>query len=232
MKSEPSVSVIVPVFNCERFLREALESIRAQDHRALEIIVVDDGSTDGSAAVAQAFPGVTLITQENRGVATARNAGLAVAHGELIAWLDADDLWLPGKLSVEIAHLATNPATSITLCHQRMFSNPGDPVPPWVQTPRAEKWMTYSLYASVMRREVFELVGDFNPSLRVGEDFDWYLRAREAGARLDLLDDVLVCHRVRPDSLTGNHDRTRRDMLQVARTSLARRRAATTADGT
>jgi glycosyltransferase involved in cell wall biosynthesis len=222
----PLVSVLVPVFNCERFLAEALRSIFSQDYRPLEVIVVDDGSTDESTAVALTFPEVKLIRQENGGVSAARNTGLAAARGEVIAWLDADDFWLPGKLTGEIRHLAENPATGITLCHQKMFATPGEPEPRWLQSPRARKGMSYSLYASVMRREVFDRVGTFDPALRVGEDLDWYLRAREAGVRLDVLDPVFVCHRARQDSLTENHARTRQETIQVAKLSLLRRRAA------
>jgi glycosyltransferase involved in cell wall biosynthesis len=222
----PLVSVVVPVFNCERFLAEALRSIFSQDYRPLEVIVVDDGSTDESAAVAFTFPEVKLIRQENGGVAAARNAGLAATQGGVIAWLDADDYWLPGKLTAEIRHLAENPSTEITLCHQRAFATPGDPEPLWLQSPRALKGFSYSLYASVMRREVFDRIGTFNTALRVGEDFDWYLRAKEAGVRLDILDSIFTCHRARSDSLTENHARTRQETIQVAKLALLRRRAA------
>jgi GT2 family glycosyltransferase len=107
-----------------------------------------------------------------------------------------------------------------------MFVAPGDPVPEWVKSPKAEKWLTPTLYASVMRREVFQAVGTFNPTMRIGEDMDWYLRAREAGLGWDTLDPVLVAHRVRKESLTGHHDRLKQDMIRVARLSLQRRRAA------
>jgi glycosyltransferase involved in cell wall biosynthesis len=224
VNSHPLVSVIVPAYTCGRFLGAALESIFAQGHSPLQVIVVDDGSTDNTADVARSFADVTLIQQANGGLGAARNGGLPAARGEFVTWLDADDLWLPGKLNAELDHFAQHKATDMTLGHQRMFLNPGDPMPPWLATPR-EKVLSYSLYATAMRREVFGRVGLFNATLHTGEDFDWYMRAREAGVQLDILDQVLAAHRVRFDSITADAPRVRYDLLELARTSLRRRRA-------
>src|ERR1700694_2891614 len=114
-ESNPLVSCIVPVYNGERYLRSALESIFAQDYRPLEVIVVDDGSSDKSAVIAQDFKQVRYMHQTNQGVATARNAGLAAARGEFIAFLDQDDLWMSDKLSIQIEHLLKNPEIQYTL---------------------------------------------------------------------------------------------------------------------
>jgi glycosyltransferase involved in cell wall biosynthesis len=103
------VSVIVPAHNAEKFLAEALASILAQDYRPIEVIVVDDGSTDGTATIAQAYTDVRYVFQKKQGAAAARNAGLAICSGALIAFLDADDLWVPNKLSRQSAYLDEHP---------------------------------------------------------------------------------------------------------------------------
>src|SRR6187549_3720033 len=108
-EERPLVSIIVPVYNGERYLRAALESIFAQTYRPLEVIVVDDGSVDDSGVIAQSFPEVRYIRQENQGVAAARNHGIETARGEFYAFLDQDDLWTPEKLTVQISYLLNDP---------------------------------------------------------------------------------------------------------------------------
>ncbi|MBI4573499.1 MAG: glycosyltransferase family 2 protein, partial [candidate division NC10 bacterium] len=105
----PLVSVILPVYNGERFLAAAIASILAQDYQPIEVIVVDDGSTDGTAAIARSFQGVRYLYQPNQGPAFARNAGIAVARGAFIAFLDADDLMVPTRLSVQAGYLLAHP---------------------------------------------------------------------------------------------------------------------------
>jgi len=100
--SRPLVSVVIPVYNAEPFLREALDSVLAQDYEPFEVIVVDDGSTDGSGTIARSYPEVRYLRQENQGPAVARNAGIAAAQGEFLAFFDADDVMLPNKLSVQV----------------------------------------------------------------------------------------------------------------------------------
>src|SRR5512143_4014499 len=110
MSSEPLVSVVMPVYNGARYLRQALESALNQTYRPLEIIVVDDGSTDETSAILAEFGSrIRAIRQKNPGSAAARNAALQAAHGEIIAFLDADDLWLPQKLEVQVAYLRAHP---------------------------------------------------------------------------------------------------------------------------
>jgi glycosyltransferase involved in cell wall biosynthesis len=222
----PLVSVIVPVFNCERFLAEALQSVLAQDYRPIEIIVIDDGSTDGSAAVASSFPEVTLLRQQNLGVATARNAGLAAAHGQVITFIDADDIWLPCKVSREVRHLAQHPGTGYTVCHLSMFITPGESAPGWFTAQHQGKSAPFCPGLLAARRSVFESVGGFNIRCRRGEDLDWFMRANEAGVHMEMLDEVLAMRRIHSSSLTADSTQTRRSLLDVAKLALERRRAA------
>src|SRR5262245_57747116 len=105
----PSVSVIIPTYNRRDFIREALASVLAQTCQDFELIVVDDGSTDGTEEIVREFPGARYVFQENQGVSAARNVGAALSQGELIAFLDSDDFWQPEKLAAQAAFFAAQP---------------------------------------------------------------------------------------------------------------------------
>src|ERR1044072_1619841 len=115
------VSVIIPVYNGGRYLRAALESVFAQTYRPIEVIVVDDGSADDSGLIAQSFPEVRHMRQQNQGVAAARNNAIAASRGEFLAFLDQDDLWTPEKLRLQIGYLLTHPELGYTLTQQKFF---------------------------------------------------------------------------------------------------------------
>src|SRR4029078_4929566 len=112
----PLVSVIIPVFNGERFLGDALSSVQAQDYRPLEVLVADDGSTDASATLAESFAGVRCLRLEHAGVSRARDRGGAASNGEWLAFLDADDIWLPGKISAQVAAARADPELEMMFC--------------------------------------------------------------------------------------------------------------------
>src|ERR1700722_10468534 len=109
---EPFISVVIPAYNAEKYLEETLKSVRSQAFSDYEIIVIDDGSTDRTAQIATGYDGVILMQQTNRGAAAARNAGVVSARGKYIAFLDADDMWLPSKLEKQAANLLENPRTA------------------------------------------------------------------------------------------------------------------------
>ena len=183
-ESNPLVSCIVPVYNGERYLRSALESIFAQDYRPLEVIVVDDGSSDKSAVIAQDFKQVRYMHQTNQGVATARNAGLAAARGEFIAFLDQDDLWMSDKLSIQIEHLLKNPEIQYTLAELQFFLEPGMSRPAWFKNENLLKSHAgYVLGTLVVRRSLFQQIGRFAVEYKCASDTDWLFRANAAAVR-------------------------------------------------
>jgi len=223
----PLLSVIVPVYNGARFLAAALAAVESQSYRPIETIVVDDGSTDASAAVAASRPGVTLLRRTHGGVAVARNAGLEAARGAWIAFLDADDLWHPAKLARQAAVLQRNGALRGVLCRFRNFRDAGFPPPDWV---RSETFMDRrtgampSLCTLLARRAVFDEVGRFRPELENGEDLDWFARARDLGVSFEMVPEALVERRLHDANLSY---RARRDgalMLRILRDSIARTR--------
>lgn len=227
MKS-PLISCIVPVFNGERYLGEALESILKQRYQPLEIIVVDDGSTDGTAAVMDHYPGkVCLLRQANAGTAAARNFGLNAAKGEFVAFLDADDLWHPEKLERQMARFQTSPELDYCVAHVQNFW-----VPELIEEERrfrdhriSKALPGYSTGTLLARRDLFDTVGWFNATIRHADDTEWFLRASEHGATMELLSDVLLYRRLHQNNFSRLRASNSRDQyLQVLKTALDRRR--------
>jgi glycosyltransferase involved in cell wall biosynthesis len=204
--AEHSISVLIPVFNGARFIAAALESVAAQTLATYETIVVDDGSTDGSGDVAARFPFVRVIHQENRGAGAARNRAVAEARGDHFAFLDADDLWKPAKLARQMAALAARPETGWVICRQEYLLDEGVPRPGWVaKAELAGNYVSWVPSATVVRRECFERVGNYDEVLRFGEDLEWLARARDAGFAGTVVDDLLFTRRVHRTNLMHEH---------------------------
>ncbi len=187
----PLVTVVMAVYNAEAFLAEALDSVYAQDYEPLEVVLVDDGSTDGSAAIAQSYPGLRYLRQENGGPSAARNAAIAAARGELVAVADADDVQLPGRLPVQVGYLVEHPEVAVTLGRQIWSTPPPAAVPDRV-------WGDLDgvpLVSMVARKQAVLEVGGYDPALRTSEDLDLLIRLRESGHRMVVLPDVVVQRR-------------------------------------
>jgi glycosyltransferase involved in cell wall biosynthesis len=220
----PLVSVIVPVYNGEKYLAEALDSVAAQDYAPLEVIVVDDGSTDGTAPIAQARAEVGYAFQPNGGVATARNHGLRLAQGSFIAFLDADDVWLPTKLRAQMDYLRAHSEVDGVLCKLDHFLEPGAQWPAtFNETYYRQQPTAYLPSALVVRRQVFAQVGLFDARFRTGEDADWFFRARDTGVALTVVPEVLIRRRIHSGSLTHETRAVTADLLNVVRASINRK---------
>lgn len=220
-ESSRLVSAIIPVYNCEQYLAEAIESVLAQTYRPLEIIVVDDGSTDQSANIARSYKEIQYIYQPNQGVSVARNTGLAAAQGEFIAFLDADDVWLPNKLKVQVEYLTEHSHIEFTICRMQNFVDPMVNFPPGAtNVPLMREQI--QLNATVARREVFNRVGGFDPSYRIAQDFDWVTRAKDLDIPMKVLPDVLMLRRVHETNLSYDTQSRRADMLRLVKASIDR----------
>lgn len=191
-ESLPLVSVIVPVYNGARFLRRAIDSILAQHYPSLEIIVVDDGSTEDIAAAVSALPAdVRFFRQDNAGPAAARNRGIRDASGEFIAFLDVDDRWTEGNLHALVHAMQARPEMMVVHGFAQMLTlDPasGEFLP---QGNPAESF-PYYIGAGLYRRQAFERVGLFDYTMRFGEDTDWYNRLRESGLPSERLSQVTL----------------------------------------
>jgi glycosyltransferase involved in cell wall biosynthesis len=219
----PLVSVVIPVFNGERFLREAVQSVLSQKHSPLEVIIVDDGSTDGTENVARGLPApVRYLHQTNQGPAAARNRGIEQAQGSLIAFADADDLWPPDKLELQLPCLITDPAIEIVigriqqvLLGQTQAEEFGEPA------------FSVNLGSAVIRKSVFERVGLFDETMRYSEDVDWFMRAREGGAAIMSIDAVTLFYRQHEENMTRGKSTSELNVLKALKRSLDRRREQT-----
>lgn len=198
MTDLPSISVVIPCYNAEKYIVAAIRSVMLQNWPNLEIIVVDDGSRDNSVAVvADNFPFVKLIRQTNQGVAAARNNGIAQCSGDWIAFIDADDIWLAGKLQNQWALLKEQPSVRMSCTSWQMWQSvdpePTEALVNQLQASPVEKtsgagpsgWIYADLLVAcivwtstvLVHRSVFEEVGNFDSTLRIGEDYDLWLRA-------------------------------------------------------
>jgi glycosyltransferase involved in cell wall biosynthesis len=212
----PLVSVVIAVFNRERYLGEAIRSVLDQTYRPVETIVVDDGSTDGSAALARTFPGVRVLEQANAGPGAARNRGVAASSGELLAFLDSDDVMPLDRLELQARHQREHPETAGVLGEQELFGADVSDVPPALRGRQPLSIM--------VRRSTFERVGPFGTGFC--EDLDWLCRAWGSGARIDSIDAVVVRRRVHNSNMTHDVAAARLAMFRALRDQAARSRAA------
>jgi len=193
----PLVSVIIPVFNAAPYLRESIESVLGQSYPNMEVILVDDGSTDGSLEIMRAYGDrVQLIQQDRAGPGAARNRGVQAARSDYIAFQDADDVWMPGKLDAQVRFMLEHPEFGVVF-GQFAFWNPDQNhryPDPKLFLDRPETWevkqpLSGSIYVDelmdsciamitpIVRREVFEAIGGFDEKLLGGSDYDFWLRA-------------------------------------------------------
>lgn len=200
MSADVTISVIIPAWNAERYLDEALDSALAQTPRPTEILVIDDGSTDGTAEVAgRRGPPIRCVRQEHRGPAAARNAGIREARGELIAFLDADDVWLPAKLGRQLEVLSRRPALGVVTARVRDFW-----IPELAHLGSAGDRPRDGLVTQtgLARRLVFDRVGLLETDLTHYDGQAWELQARRMGVEIERLADVLVLRRLHFDNLS------------------------------
>lgn len=219
------VSVVVPAHNAERYLGEALSSIFAQAVRPLEVIVVDDGSTDGTAEIAAAYePQVRVIRQTNRGAGAARNAGIDAASGDLIAFLDADDLWTSGRLSTQL-EAADSADVDLVFGHVEHFVSP--------ELDEAEATRIFCPEGSAPghligcmlgRAGTIRDVGPLREDLRVGEFLDWMSRCEDFGVRVSMVSETVLRRRLHSTNLGIRERAASGDYAVVLKAMLDRRR--------
>jgi GT2 family glycosyltransferase len=216
--SSPTVSIITPAFNAEQYIEQTIESVLRQTFDGFEMVIVDDGSIDGTAAIAARYARrdarIRLIRQANRGIAAARNAGLAASRGRYIALLDSDDAWLPSYLSDQLAVLERRPDIAVLSANALNVGGPSDGEPllpmkddgavvPISLLTLIEREDAVSIF-SVFRRDLLQAIGGFDDTLRRSEDYDLWLRAAAAGLQIAVNPRPLGLYRRRPDSLSAD----------------------------
>jgi glycosyltransferase involved in cell wall biosynthesis len=221
----PTVSVVIPARDGERYLAEAIGSARSQLPAPLEVIVVDDGSRDATLRIAL-DEGAAVVRQPPRGPGAARNLGARAAAGELLAFLDADDRFTPGRLAVLLATLAADASLDGAMGSATTFITPEREAAlrGRVHCPDGPQ-RGAAMGTLLLRRSVFLASGGFDESLAGGEAIDWFHRVRCAGTRFASLSEVVLERRIHGENMTLTDPAVRRAYVHVARAALARRRA-------
>jgi glycosyltransferase involved in cell wall biosynthesis len=229
--NDDGISVIIPAYNVEGFIAEAIASVVGQTRLVQEILVVDDGSTDGTAAWLRHIAGtearLRILTSDRLGPSGARNVGLSAATQPIIAFLDADDVWPPDKIARQMDRFAAADRPDAVSGLIRQFRQ----LQPETLTPAdagSQIMAHVNLGACLFRRQVFDAIGLFDERLGYCEDVDLIFRIREAGLKLAIMREVTLYYRIRPGSLTQTRS-SRGDMklclLEALRLSIDRRRS-------
>jgi glycosyltransferase involved in cell wall biosynthesis len=217
--SKPLVTAFMPAYNSEEYIRAALESVVAQDYPNVDIVVCDDGSSDGTGEIARSFPQVRVVRQENGGRASACNTAIRASHGEFLTSFDADDLWPPNRISLQVEYLLERPSIGGVFGRQ-VWMNP----PAWLGRDAVFGDLDGIPIGSVMlRRPLFDEVGGFDESFRHGEDMDLVVRLRARGVTLDVLPEVVLYRRYHEGQMTANAP-TVNPLLRSMRDKIARER--------
>ncbi|WP_040630462.1 glycosyltransferase family 2 protein [Fortiea contorta] len=226
MKNFPLVSVVIPAYNYAKYLAKTLDSVFAQTYRPIEVIVVDDGSTDNTAEIVRAYPEVRYFYQSNQGVSVTRNVGIAAAQGEFIAFIDGDDIWKPHKLSLQIAYMLEHPDIGITGTRAENFLEPNTQVPPWFDFERDLQECKVIIPSTlVVRRLVFDQIGNFSQNYQSEEDTQWLQRAEDAKVNTSMIPEILTLRRLHGTNLSWQMKSMHKfNLLRIIKESIARQR--------
>ena len=220
---KPLISCIIPTHNGERYLGQAIESLLAQTWQPIEIIVVDDGSTDSSREIAAAFGNpVRVVRQRFANPVMARNYGMTLAAGEFFAFLDQDDLWIPEKLTLQMAALDEEEALDVCVGMVQRFTQASPKDEMTMVGPAVSGYLTVAMLA---RRRAFARVGALDPAHFYSDSAEWFLRARACGIGVRMLPQTLVYHRDHDSNRSLTHgDCSRNEFLHLLKSKLDRQR--------
>jgi glycosyltransferase involved in cell wall biosynthesis len=217
--------VIIPCYNGARFLADAVASIRDQTYPAVEILIIDDGSTDDSAKIIAALgQDIRYVYQANKGLPGARNTGLAHARGELITFLDVDDVYVKDKIPLQVRLFENNPDLEIVIGYQQKMKLIGHQADRPVFTAYKEPAPALNMGCALIARSVFDTVGSFDENRSYSDDWDWFMRVREAGIVIKAHADVVLQYRRHEENMTNDEQIGNAHTLRMLKDSLERRR--------
>ncbi len=219
--SQPFISIIIAVYNGEQFIEQAIQSILNQDYPTLEVIVVDDGSTDNTASRVLSINDqrIKFIQQENRGQSAARNIGIQHANGSILGFLDADDVWSHHHIASLIPFLDGNSEFESVRGFSRFFRSTGTHT-----IIMAETFGLELVGSALYRKSLFDRVGLFDETMRRGEDLDWRIRFEEKGGKEKRIGEVVVFCRRHADNMTNSTTANTNGRIEAFRKKLARQR--------
>lgn len=228
-KDRIGVSVIIPVYNGERYIAEALESVLRQTHPVKEIIVVDDGSRDRTPDILERYRGkIQLIRQDNSGIGAAINRGIAAARGRAFAFLDADDLWVRKKIELQVRALRVENVDMVFGMVKNFISPDLDETQRGKLICPERNLPGYTSGTLLIKRAPFERVGSFSTQYRLGEFIEWFSRAEQAGLSSFLLPEVVLKRRLHTSNTTNQASLERADYLKILRSRLEMKRNSST----
>ncbi|MGH7791971.1 MAG: glycosyltransferase family 2 protein, partial [Thermodesulfobacteriota bacterium] len=220
-ETKPLVSVIIPVFNGEQFIKDAVDNILSQDYPALELIIVNDGSTDRTEEIIKGLPcDIRYFKQTNEGPASARNRGIKNASGELIMFLDVDDLWPENNLHMLVNEMLSEPDIDVIRGSAQLMKYNSE-INDYEYIGNTKDSFPYSITAAIYRKSVFTKVGLFD-RLTFGEDMDWFYRAIELKVKIKRLEDVTLIVRKHGKNMTRGKSVVELNMLRVVKKHLDR----------
>ena len=226
MSTEPKVSIIIPVYKGERYIADAIQSVLEQSYQHYEMIIVNDGSPDNSRNKIEPYlhlPKLKYLEQENKGVSAARNLAIRHASGELVAFLDHDDLWLPDKLQTQVTYWRQHPEVGLVHSNYRNIATDGSPLPDM----RSPRWPTdvegdcfkelfirnrIAMVTTIVSMKALEQVGAFNESIRGAEDYELWLRIAHAFP-VGYVPEVLALYRVHDTN--ASHDKLKMTLAEL-----------------
>jgi glycosyltransferase involved in cell wall biosynthesis len=223
------VSIVMATRNAEHFLPHALDSIAAQEYQNYEVIVIDGRSIDRTRAIAASYPRTRIIEQDGSGFAQAWNCGIDNARGDIVAFLDSDDIWPKCSLARRVTRLASDPAIDCVVGRVRFFLEEGHSIPRGFKPKLLdESHVAYMPGVAILRRRVFRTLGRFEENWQIASDIVWFAKLRDSGARIDVIDDVLLYKRIHSSNLSNvaaTMPVYREELLALAKQSISRQRA-------
>ncbi|MEE9190605.1 MAG: glycosyltransferase family A protein [Candidatus Neomarinimicrobiota bacterium] len=221
-----SISVIIPVYNSARFIHDTINNILKQSMTPFEIIVIDDGSTDGSGELVKTtYPDIQYRYQNNQGPAAARNAGLKIARGNAIAFQDSDDLWPKNKLELQAAYLNQNPAVDIILGQTQVYVQRSNSSGEKIYVKFKDPWPALMFHSALIRKGVFETAGFIDETFQYAEEVDWFLRAKEIGVDIRFIKETVLFYHRHQDNMSKLIRSDKKYFITALKKSLSRRRA-------
>ena len=212
------ISVIIPMYNGINSIERAIQSILNQTYKNIEIILVDDGSTDGGAnLVKNIFPKVTVIQQKNKGVSAARNIGINESKGDLLAFLDHDDVWLPEKLEKQLTLLKGDPYLGWVTCNQQIYWEKNIERPNLLKSGHEKPHRSLVPSSFLIRKHILVSMNGFNESLKMGEDMDLIRKLRNSKIKESNVDEILLEKWYNGKNMTFNIEQAKADMFAVLR---------------
>ena len=220
----PFISVIIAVRNGEKYIGDAIRSIISQQYEPIEIIVVDGKSEDSTVSIASSYRDVRVISQTHLSLADARNIGVDSARGNLIAFLDSDDIWAPRKLATQVRYLQEHTEIIAVIALLSFFRDSGHKIDSRYIDRFEREWVGYTPGTLVVRKEDFLDIGYFYPTYSIGCDTDWFARVLDANIPLAIIPKVLLYKRVHDRNLSLNSKVCRNEVFSILRESLDRKR--------